>query len=248
MDQSAVALLGIGIVTVSTLVAILSVTRDRKLQSPHRSTPARVATISAHVVLFALGVAVIAVNLGEQRRMRTIKEWEALPIPELTLGFELDRDGVERLLRNGRTAVHIRIELSLDRGPGVEIPAIVVNLKTIDWAEPEVRRVVSDVVRSFPDTVGALVGHELKVVEEEVDPRRYLSRISFYHRYAAAIPFLVLESTVNQRAGSYYYRVWYPKKRLESPDGSMYDVRAFVVTQELLPRMSLREALIKGED
>lgn len=167
--------------------------------------------------------------------------WGAVTISELTVGLCLDPDEVRGL--QAVDAIHpIRLRLILDRDLSIEVPPVK-ELTYRDWSlfeshadeGRELRVSIGDQTSSFPATLGDLVGHELKIREDEPRPTHNIIRsIRFYHERNAKKPFLVMEDTTDEHDGRYPLRVWYPRARVETNPGSGRSRRPFLVTPTLL--------------
>ena len=176
-----------------------------------------------------------------QAEVIRLEQWRRIPITDLTLGFILNRAAVEKDRNEGYPTPPIKIQISLERQAYINLPQVDISEpKFYIWRglygvgqEGELRVSVKEHLPMFPKTVGDLIGHELKVRENELRPWSIIKSIRFYHRYQANTPFLVLEDTSSEYVGRYYMRIWYPRKRVESSDGIMYDHRPFVITTDL---------------
>jgi hypothetical protein len=85
--------------------------------------------------------------------------------------------------------------------------------------------------------VGDLIGHSLKVRENDIRPFTAMEAIDFFANPEAVVPFLTLSSNGHEYVGGYYMRVWYPSlvKRLPSLGEGHMNHGPFVFLAELLP-------------
>lgn len=169
---------------------------------------------------------------------RTRKRWERLPLTDITVGFDVTNSELfssERPVNRFPT-----LEISLDRKPFVSVPGPVVEKYRNDlevevaWDQPcQIKTSIATHLQEFPSTIGELIGHELKVRENDPRPLLTFSRICLYHRFKAVNPFLILSERAHEYAGGAYLRTWYPDGVEISSDGDMRDHAPFVINEDL---------------
>jgi hypothetical protein len=242
--------IGIAIAILSTTVAMLMALGKLRQKNSKKLSKIGWLIMVGYICLCLLGVGVILIDMEEKNKVDNINEWKQLPITDLTIGFVLDREDVEREIELGANSGQISLEISLDRQPMRAIPKTTVDYRLIEankWSKrsQEVRVRVGNFFPLFPKTVGELFGHELKFVENNISPFSIIKRINLYNRYSASIPFLILDDTSRERVGGYSRPVWYPRFRFESNDGHINDIRAFVVTPALFHDRSCKDRLVE---
>jgi hypothetical protein len=150
--------------------------------------------------------------LDLQAEAARLERWKQIPISDLTIGFSLDQAAIQMNRNNGMPSF-VQLMVGLDQQPLVILPPVEVDDLYLNWNEEvQVRISVRQFLPDFPETVGDLIGHELKVQENDVRPWTIIDCVYFYHRYRATNPFLVLEEVGHQYAGACYFRVWYPSQ------------------------------------
>ena len=164
-----------------------------------------------------------------------------VPLTDITIG--VDTRGTETISSMMEIIELPVLELSIDRKSYINIaaPNIVkyqINQKLkVNWKAPfQIKFSISDQVKNFPATIGELIGHEIKLRENDPRPLINFSRIGFFHRLNAIKPFLILQRNNHEYVGGYYMRVWYPNQKnlVFSSDGEFRDHSPFVVTHDIL--------------
>lgn len=178
---------------------------------------------------------------AEMRKNERIRFLNNIHLTDLTVGF--DTKGTETISSMMEMIPLPTLELSLDRKPYIYISLpdirkyqINENVR-VNWRTPfQIKYSIADIANGFPETIGELIGHEIKLRENDVRPLLNFSRIGLFHRLDAIEPFLILDRIGHEYVGRYYMRVWYPNKEsvIYSSDGEMRNYSPFVVTHDIL--------------
>lgn len=208
--------------------------------------PTRIGTIvlGCQVGTTGLAITLIVMELvateAARRRRLIIEQWTHVPLTDPVIALRVNFDplreggyGEDELLRP------LLMEMGVDFRPSVTLREVHMSGYLLEKEGTfEVTRVrIKDYFPDFPDTVGALIGHSLKFLEDDVRPYTILQGIDLYANPEAKKPFLCLRITGHERVGGYYRRVWYPDevKIMPSLNEGHMNHAPFVFLAELLP-------------
>lgn len=236
--------LSILITVVTCLVSVAELRFDTRRKGGRTLTRVGRGVLAGQLTVLVLAVALTLTQVLQERaqalRATVIDEWARVPITGLTLGIQIEPD---RLKDYGREQLNpiVQLQIGVDFGPLLDAPPVDVSDALERLGTFEAARVrVDGLLPALPDKIGDLVGHAIKVRENDIRPFTVVRAVNFYATPDAKQAFLTLSERAHEYVGGYYMRVWYPEhvRRLRTLRESHMNHGPFVVLAELMPATS----------